>query len=469
MARVTSSAFLPVSAAEAYAWHARPGALARLIPPWERVRLVHASDGLRDGAEAELSARIGPVRMRWLAVHHDCVPGDRFSDRQERGPFAAWDHCHRFVTDGDDCRIEDTIDFRMPLGRLGRVLGEAAVVRRLERMFAWRKHRIIADLGRHRTFRERPPMRIALAGATGLVGSQLSAFLTSGGHTVLPLVRPGSRSAGIAWDPERGTIDADALGHCDAVIHLGGHSIAGRWTTRRRREILDSRVRSTRLLAETLAKAERKPAVLVVASAIGWYGDRGDDIVDEFSPHGEGFLAEVCRAWEAACEPARQAGIRTVNLRIGMVLSGSGGALPSLLSAYRLGLGGALGTGTQWVSWIALDDLVYAIHHALMSPTVSGAVNAVSPEPVRQREFARLLGEALHRPAAVRTPAWAVRLAFGQMGVDLMLGGCRVASRRLDQEVFAFSCPDLQRAFRWELGLGSAKRAEPQAPSSTLL
>lgn len=470
MARITSTAFLPVSASEAYAWHSRPGALARLIPPWERVRLVHASDGIYDGAKAEMSASIGPFRRRWTAEHHDCVPGVQFCDRQERGPFSSWDHTHRFLTDGDDCRIEDTVDFRMPLGPLGRALGEASVSRRLQRMFAWRKQRIIADLGRHRTFRALPRLRVALAGATGLVGSQLSAFMTSGGHTVMPMVRPGSRHAGIAWDPSAGSIDSETLGLCDAVVHLGGHSIAGRWTARRRREILDSRVRSTRLLAETLARSARKPAVMVVASAVGWYGDRGDEIVDEFSAGGDGFLAEVCRAWEDACEPARQAGIRTINLRIGMVISGRGGALPSLITPYELGLGGPIGSGAQWVSWIAIDDLIYALHHALMSPSVSGVVNAVAPEPVRQRDFARILATALHRPAAIRTPAWAVRLAFGQMGVDLMLGGCRVVSRRLDEEVFAFSCPDLQRAFAWELGLGldPARKAEPETPSSSL-
>jgi uncharacterized protein len=341
------------------------------------------------------------------------------------------------------------------------------VAKELARTFSWRQQRLLADLSRHRAFRRAPPQLIAIAGTNGLVGSQLAPFLTSGGHTVLPLVRRGSkRVAGLPWDPDAGVIDSAALADCDAIIHLGGAGIADRrWSPRRKRLIMDSRVRSTRLLAEALAATpRRKPMTLIVASAIGWYGDRGEEIVDEFSAPGSGFLADVCRAWEDACEPARRAGIRVVNLRIGMVLSHRGGALARMLPAFRLGLGGPLGSGEQWLSWIWIDDLVYAIHHALMTPNLTGAVNAVAPFPIRQRDFAKSLAKTLNRPCALRTPAWAIRATLGDMGRELLLSSCRVASRRLEEEIFAFGSPDLATALERELAPPPAPpRAPPQS------
>ncbi|MBA2480562.1 MAG: TIGR01777 family protein [Planctomycetes bacterium] len=472
MPRFAASTYLPVSPGEAFAWHARPGALARLIPPWQDVRIVQNASGLFDDARTVLSIGTGPgpLRRRWVALHRDCRPGAQFRDVQERGPFAAWDHLHRFDAEDDDgCRLSDIIDYRLPYGWLGRRLLGRTIERDLARAFAWRHRRTLADLGRHRSFRDQRPLLIALSGSRGLVGSQLAPFLTGGGHTVLPLVRPGGkRGAGIPWDPQAGTLDAEALSACDAIIHLGGAGVAdGRWTRARKHLILESRVRSTRLLAETLARSAHKPRVLIVASAVGWYGDRGDTIVDETNPSGDGFLAEVCRAWEDACEPARAAGIRVVNVRIGMVVTRRGGALARMLTPFRLGLGGPIGSGDQWISWISLDDLVYLIHHALLSQTVQGPVNAVAPTPVRQRDFARELSGVMRRPCAVRTPAWAVRAAFGQMGTEVLLGGARVVSRTLEDEVFAFSAPTLHDAFEDEFGTAVARPAKPHTSTSS--
>lgn len=467
MPRHVSSVFVPVPPDEVWAWHARPGAAARQVPGWSGVRLVRPPVGLRDGTQAELSVPAWPLRRRWTVETTDCRPGQGFVDRQLRGPFGAWEHRRRFLPEEDGCRVEDAVEWRAPLGALGAALTHARIGGRLERALAWRGQRLVADLGRHRDFRDAAPLRIAIAGASGMVGGELQAFLASGGHTVLPLVRPGSRSAGIPWDPACGGLDAEALARCDAVVHLGGHPIAGRWTSAERRRILDSRVESTRLLAESLARAPQRPRTLIVASGVGIYGDRGDELVDELSAGGDGFLADVCRAWEAACEPARAAGVRVVNLRIGLVVSARGGALPRMLAPHRLGLGGAMGSGRQWISWIALDDLVYLIHHVLRTDTVAGAVNAVAPVPVRASEFADAIAHALRTRARMRVPAWAVRAALGDMGRELLLGGCRVVSRALEQEVFAFSRPSLREALRWELGLIDRPRPAENGTSSS--
>jgi uncharacterized protein (TIGR01777 family) len=460
-----SSVYLPAPPKEAYAWHARPGALHRLIAPWDGTRLLQSPPSIEDGARTVLSVRAGPLRRRWVAEFHDCQVDQLFADRQRRGPFASWDHVHRFRAEHDGCRLEDAIEYQLPWGL--RRLGEERVRKRLERLFAWRHQRTLRDLARHHAFRDRASLRVAIGGASGLVGAELSAFLASGGHTVLPLVRPGARGVGIAWDPVRGEIDDEALSQCDAVVHLGGHGIARRWSARQRRLIRDSRVESTRLLAEAIARVEPRPSVLVVASAIGWYGDRGDELIDEDSAPGDGFLAEVCRDWEEACQPAHEAGVRVINLRIGMVLSAHGGALPRLAAPFRVGLGGPVGSGAQWVSWIALDDLVYLIHHALCSPTLEGPVNAVAPTPVRNRDLGDHLGRVLRARSTVRTPAWAIRGVLGEMGRELILSGCRVVSRQLEQEVFAFSCPDVEQALRWEFGMPVPPR--PAAPTSAPL
>ena len=265
---------------------------------------------------------------------------------------------------------------------------------------------------------------------------------------------PTAGSDEIGWDPERGRLDPADLEGVDAVIHLAGESIAsGRWTRARRERILRSRSDGTQLLAETLAGLSRKPRVFVSASAVGFYGDRGDEIVDEQSASGSGFLAEVCRAWEAASEPAAKAGIRVVPLRIGIVLSASGGALSQMLLPARLGLGGPMGSGSAWFSWIALDDLIGLMHHLLFTESIAGPVNAVAPEPVRSAELARVLGRVLRRPAFLRVPAFALRAALGDLADEALLASARVRSARLTGCGFEFLYPDLESALRCELGV----------------
>ncbi|RME27158.1 MAG: TIGR01777 family protein [Deltaproteobacteria bacterium] len=293
-----------------------------------------------------------------------------------------------------------------------------------------------------------PPQAIAISGASGLVGRALATALSSEGHRVVPLVRPGSVGDGVRWNPSEGPALPDGL-VADAVVHLAGENIGGgRWTAARKQRIRDSRVVGTRRLAEALAALPAPPRTFIVASAVGIYGDRGDAWVDEDSPPGTGFLAEVCQAWEAAAQPACSAGIRVVQVRIGVVMSPEGGALPRLLWPFRLGLGGPVGTGRQYVSWIALDDLVGVFRFLLARTDIAGAVNAVAPHPVTNADLARILGAVLGRPAVLPLPAAAVKLLLGEMGAALLLSGALVRPKVLTEAGFVFRHPDLEEALR---------------------
>ena len=305
-------------------------------------------------------------------------------------------------------------------------------------------------------------MKILITGSTGLIGSALASSLTSGGHTVRRLLRSSRQAAGsvAVWDPSAGTLDPQALEGIDAVVHLAGENIAGgRWNSRRKARIRDSRVNGTRLLSETLSRLSSPPAVCVCASAIGYYGNRGDTILNEGSPAGSGFLPDVCREWEAATVAALQKGIRVINLRTGIVLSPAGGALAKMLPPFKMGVGGKVGDGKQFMSWIALDDVVGAIEHALTNKRLTGPVNAVSPNPVTNLQFTRTLGSVLRRPTIFPMPALAARMAFGEMADALLLSSTRVQPARLIGSGFQFRYPSLESALRHLLGRDRAHRA----------
>jgi uncharacterized protein (TIGR01777 family) len=294
-------------------------------------------------------------------------------------------------------------------------------------------------------------MIITVTGSTGLVGRALVDALETDGPSVRRVVRrPGNHPQNeIRWDPASGTIDAAGFSGVDAVVHLAGESVAAhRWTAAVKREIRDSRVRGTTLLCQMLAGLDSKPSVLVSASAVGYYGNRGDERLDESSPHGNGFLADVCHEWEAATKPARDADIRVVNLRIGVVLTRKGGALKSMLTPFKLGVGGVIGSGRQYFSWITLEDLVRAIQFALNASALSGPVNAVAPHPVTNREFTKTLGRVLRRPTVFPMPAFAARLAFGEMADEMFLASARVEPKALAATQFEFAHPQLEPALR---------------------
>jgi uncharacterized protein (TIGR01777 family) len=303
------------------------------------------------------------------------------------------------------------------------------------------------------------PKRYLVTGSSGLVGRAVTSFLADRGGQVTRLVRggtPGSSSPAAStrfWDPTESRLDPDTVSGFDAVVHLAGAGIAdARWSAERKRVIRDSRVRGTDLLARSLAASDSPPRVLVCASAVGYYGDRGDVLLDEGSAPGFGFLAEVGAAWEKAAAPAAEAGIRVVSLRIGVVLSAEGGALHRMLLPFRLGLGGPLGTGRQYWSWITLDELLDVILHAAGSEALSGPVNAVAPGAVRNSEFTVALARALRRPAFLPVPAFALRLLLGEMADELLLASTRVQPARLLESGYEFSYPDIEAALRSVLG-----------------
>ena len=289
-------------------------------------------------------------------------------------------------------------------------------------------------------------MRVLVTGASGLIGTALVQSLRRDGHEAIALVRRSPQGAGeVQWNPL--FVNAAPFEGADAVVHLAGESIAGgRWTAERKKKIVESRLVGTQNLAESIAKVTRRPAVLVSASAIGYYGDRGDEVLTESSSSGSGFLAQVARGWEAATEPAARAGVRVVAPRIGVVLAGQGGALPKMALSFRFGLGGRVGSGKQWMSWITLDDLVRLLVYAVTNELIRGPINAVSPQSVTNAEFARTLARVLHRPAIFPAPAFAMRLVLGEMADELLLASQRVEPKVAMESGFRFQYPQLETA-----------------------
>ena len=350
-----------------------------------------------------------------------------------------WRHTHDFEDVGDNrTRVIDRVETPVP--------GAA-----LRPMFVYRHRQLADDLGSHREAAEHglAPATVAITGSSGLVGSALAAFLSTGGHRVIRLVRGAAKDGERQWNPD--DPDPELLAGVDAVIHLAGASIAGRFTDSHRKAIRDSRIGPTRKLAEAAARAR---TVLISASAIGYYGyDRGDDTLTEDSERGDGFLADVVADWEDATAPAREAGVRVVNVRTGIVQSPRGGTLKLMRPLFSAGLGGRLGDGRQWLSWIGIDDLIDVYHRALWDTALSGPVNAVAPQPVRNTEYTRTLAHVLHRPAVLPVPPLGPRVLLGQQGArELALASQRVTPDKLSQSGHQFRQPDLEQALRHLLG-----------------
>jgi hypothetical protein len=453
MARYQYGSTVEAAPREVWAWHARAGALERLTPPWERVEVTARSGGVADGGSVELRLGRGPLAMRWVGRHRDAVPDRGFVDEQVEGPFARWVHEHLFEPAGSgQTRVTDQVEYELPFGAAGALADSLLIRRRLERAFRYRHATLAGDLAAHRRA-GLPPLTVAVTGASGLLGTALTHFLTTGGHTVLPLVRRRPGPGESRWDPAAGTIDRNALEGVDAVVHLAGENIGGgRWTEERKRHIRESRVRGTSLLAEALAGLARKPRVFVSASATGFYGNRGSEELTEASRPGKGFLADTAVEWEAAARPAAEAGIRVVHPRFGMILTPAGGALARMLPPFELGVGGRLGNGRQWWSWVSLDDALGLLLHAIATTALSGPVNVVAPGALPNRAFTGTIGDVLRRPTVLPVPAVALRAAFGEMADALLLGGQRVVPARAAATRYHFRHPDLRAALRHVLG-----------------
>lgn len=449
---------LPAPIEAAFAWHARPGALARLNPPWDPAIVVEPSPNIEVGAHVVMKVKTGPFRSRWEAEHTVYDPPKRFVDRQVSGPFAFWEHNHLFNKAGEDgCVLEDHIEYALPAGLLGSIFGGGAVHRNLRRMFDYRHRITIGDLRLHSQYAEKGSYRFVISGASGLVGQQLTPFLTTGGHTVDRLVRrkPLDESADeIFWDPDGAEIDQSRLNGADVIVHLAGENIGeGKWTPEKKKVIVESRTKGTRLLAEAAARMNPRPKVFICASAIGYYGDRGEEMLCETDDAGDLFISHVCAEWEKAARPAVDAGIRVVFLRIGVALSPLGGALARLLPLFKAGLGGSVGSGDQYISWISFDDLLAGIHRACFDDRLQGAINMVSPNALTYGELTTTLGKVLGRPSLFTVPEFAVRAAFGEMGEEVLLASARVEPQKLNETGFEFLYPNLEDALRHQLGL----------------
>lgn len=452
---LTYRAELPGHAPEnVFAWHERTGSLQRLMPPWVHVDFEQQDGGIREGARVVLRVHEGPTSFRWELRHRDYERGRLFRDEQVTGPLKSWTHTHRFIPlEGGGCVVEDDLELEVPV--LGLPLTPALLRRELDRLFAFRHHRLAADLARHAKNAQRPRLTVAITGASGLIGTGLLHFLTTGGHRVIRLVRDRRRLAddAVYWNPATGEIDKAGLESADAVVHLAGSSIAGgRWTDARKKSIHDSRTKGTELIARTVAAMGDGPRVLVSMSGVNYYGNRGAERLTEDAKPGGGFLAQVTRDWETATGPAERAGVRVACLRAGVAISPAGGALGQMLLPFKMGVGGRLGSGRQYFSWIDVDDLVALIVHVIYDESMRGPVNATAPNAVTNATFTDVLGRVLGRPTLIPVPAFAVKAAFGQLGEEALLWGQRVIPQKILRSGFSFDCEGIEDSLRFQLG-----------------
>ena len=452
---------MPVSAQALFDWHAQPAAFMRLIPPWENVRIESIEGPFAVGQKLTMRASIiGPVGKSWLAEVVQVDGGKQFKDRQISGPFAAWEHTHTMRAEGDHSSIlEDEVHYRLPMGRVGRLFGSGMVKNRLEAMFAYRHAVTASDLRRNAEFKSKPRLTIAITGSHGLIGNTLCHMLVGDNHNVIRLVRSDPQPSNVddgttqrKWIPDEEP-SAELLKDVDVVVHLAGESLAdGRWTKAKKERIRSSRITPTDMLAASIRKNHPEMKAFITASATGYYGDRGNEKLDEESRPGEGFLADVCKGWERVTDDVTKVGVRVVNVRTGIVLSANGGALAKQLAAFKSGGGAVLGDGKQWISWISLQDMVGIYHRAILDETLQGPIVATAPNPVTNREFGRTLAKVLSRPYLLSVPKSALRVLFGQMADDALLASTRALPKKLEAEGFAFDHSTLEEALRFTLG-----------------
>jgi uncharacterized protein (TIGR01777 family) len=415
---------IPVAASELAAWCARPSSAARLIPPWLKLELV-SERATSDGRELELTLPCGLVRSR-VSLRESLTENAGAASLRAQ---AAW---------------------RVPVPAL---FGGRAR-RQLERYLRYRLERTRVDLERHARYAAGPRLRVLISGATGLIGRELSLFLESGGHQIVRLVRRASQRADeVAWDPLRGEIEQAKLTGIDAVVHLAGENVAShRWSPEQKRRIEDSRVLGTRTLCRALAQLATPPKVLISASAIGYYGETGSETRDESSAPGAGFLAEVCQKWEAESRVLGASGVRVVHARIGVVVARQSGAIEKMWLPFSLGLGGRIGSGRQYMSWISLDDLIGLLHFALFEERLLGPLNCVAPNPVTNAAFTARLARMLRRPTFLAVPELALRILYGEF-TDEALRSQRVLPAQALRLGFPFRHSELEQAFAFELGI----------------
>ncbi len=441
------------TAEKLYEYHARPGALERLLPPWERTTVLEKIGSLDPGGKVTLKMHLGPFPLIWIAHHLENDPGKMFRDIQHKGPFKRFEHTHRFNETKNGTRLEDNIEFELPLQPLLPQFIRNQIKKMLYRSFRYREHVIREDLRLHQRY-SKAPLRILISGAGGVLGQTLVPLLTTGGHKVFRLVRRTPRSSQeIFWDPAKQAIDSAAIPEIDAVIHLAGEYIGlSRWSDAKKRKVLESRINGTTLLAKTIAQRSEKPKVFLSASAVGYYGDRGKQQLKESDTQGNTFLSEVCKSWEQATIPAQKAGIRTVMLRLGVGLTPQGGALKRLLHASPFAYIRYFGSGNQYISWTSLDDMAAAIIHCIQTPSLEGPINIAAPTPVTNKDLIYTLSRVTRKPRVHALPGTLLQAVYGQMAHEILLASCRVSSQKLIDSGFKHRHPELLSTLQILLG-----------------
>ena len=440
-------------------WHERPGALERLVPPWANVRVQRGAGGPEMRGRVDLRWGLGLIGLPWKLHRTECRFGELLVYEQRRGPFQHWRWERRFEPGCEkETALVDLVSWSPPSGMAGRAFSESRVRRTLERVVDFQARRLAADLDRIRRLGPGAGRRVAITGSSGLIGAELGYLLEASGYQVQrisrsPRGKQGGHLESLRWDPESGELPGKPLEGLHAFVHLAGESIAGvRWTRAKKAAILSSREKGTALVSRTLSELNHPPQVLISSSAVGFYGHRGNEILSEESGPGDGFLSTVCTRSEASTHAARACGIRTVHMRSGLVLSAMGGALRTLLIPFGFGLGGRIGSGRQYLSWIDLDDEIGMIVHCIEEGLARGAVNATSPNPVTNTAFTDILGRVLSRPTLLPVPAVMLGALMGEMGTELLLSGQRAVPKKASDSGYRFLFPDLEDSLRHQLG-----------------
>ena len=447
-------------ACDVFAWHESPGAVARLLPPWERVEILSADPGVAAGTRVKFRTRVG---FKWVETEierRDTVAGEQFREVALKGPYDEWDHLHRVEpVDAKNCLLKDEVRYRITGGTLKQSLARQAVRTRLDRLFRYRHEVAKQDLERQPT---QTSLRILVGGASGLIGRALVPYLAAQGHEVIRLVRrPAAAPDEIAWMPMHTILNANALDGIDAIVNLSGADIIEKsWTQERVIEIRNSRVWTTQTLVTTMRKMHTRPRVFVSASAVGYYGNCGSKILTEDDPPSDRALSIICDSWEESALKAEELYVRTACLRTGLVLTPAGGILGKMLPIFRAGFGGPVGRRKDWISWISMDDHLAAILHAIVNPKVRGVVNSVAPEPVQVGQFAEELGRVLRKPCWLPVPPLALYLRYGIRAEHVLLFSQRALPARLREADFTFRYPTLSQALAHELG-------QPPVPASS--
>jgi len=437
---------LDVPSETVYKWYQHQGTFERLTPPWVKMR-VKEYDGLKEGVLVKFQIQKAFFNLEWQARIEAVTENAGFTDRQVKGPFAFWKHEHgiKYVAD-NKCRVNDHVQYELPFGKLlNNRWGKRKAQLELARLFRYREEITRADLVDFYRPCDRS-MTFLVTGATGTVGSALKHFLRSQGHVVkeLSLTRP--YKGAFYWDYYKEEPNREWFEGVDVVVHLAGYPIFCRWTAQNKKKILESRWTSTAKLADYLAKEPCRPPVFICASGINFYGTDRDGVLDEKTPGGNGFLAEVTKQWEEACDPLRRVGARVINIRTGMVLTPAAGGLAAMLPIFRLGLGGRIGSGKQMVSWIAIDDLVDAIYYMSTQGSIEGPVNVCAPESLTNKAFSDTLADRLGRIAILPLPEIMAKLFMGDLTKETVLANLKATPKVLLESGYRFRYPRLESA-----------------------